>query len=176
MPQFGMHDIPMCHFEYRLRLSMHPFHLCIFEFIGCGIAQLSPNSVAQVSGFIALCSERNCVPSLSLFFSIFSMKYQEGLVYFSKREGFSKIVDVKSSNSGWHGKWMYYYGPDLELVRPCQHISEDVVDRVAKLKKFDMLTVNRFQGLDPVYTHNQLKDLKFLEEHNCKVFLLLFTV
>lgn len=41
MPEYGMHVIPFVYFEYGLRLPMHPFHLAVYEALGCGIAQLT---------------------------------------------------------------------------------------------------------------------------------------
>lgn len=38
MPEFGMHGIPSIHFEYGHRLLMHPFHLTLYEAVGCKIA------------------------------------------------------------------------------------------------------------------------------------------
>lgn len=46
MPKFEMHRILLIYFEYGLRLSMHPFHLTVYKEVGCGVAQLTPNSVA----------------------------------------------------------------------------------------------------------------------------------
>lgn len=86
MPYFGVQWIPMVRFELGLRLPMHPFHLAIFEELGCGVSQLTPNSVAQVSGFIARCVEMGYVPSIRLFFSNFGIKYARGQVYFEKIE------------------------------------------------------------------------------------------
>lgn len=43
MLEFGMHDIPWIWFEFGLTLPMHPFYQCMYEQIGCGGAQLSPN-------------------------------------------------------------------------------------------------------------------------------------
>lgn len=173
MPEYGMQGIPMVHFELGLRLPMHPFHLAIFEAVGCGISQLTPNSMAQVSGFIARCAEMGYVPSIRLFLSIFGIKYSRGQVYFDKLTGRSKIVDVRSSNSGWHGKWMYYYGPDLEFIPPCQKVSQKTIDYLTSMVKYDSIFLDRFQGDSPLYTHVQLKDSIFLENHNRKVLLLL---
>lgn len=64
MPEFGMHGIPLILFDYGLRLLMHPFHLAMYEAIRCGVAQLVPNIVAQVSGFIALFVEKDKIPSI----------------------------------------------------------------------------------------------------------------
>lgn len=38
IPEFGMQGIPLIMFEYGLRLPMSPFHLAMYETIGCGIA------------------------------------------------------------------------------------------------------------------------------------------
>lgn len=46
MPEYGMHRILLILFDYGLRLPMHPFHLAIYESIGCGMAQLVPKVVA----------------------------------------------------------------------------------------------------------------------------------
>lgn len=46
MPEYGMHGIPFLYFEFGLRLPMHSFHLAIYEALGCGIAQVTPNSIA----------------------------------------------------------------------------------------------------------------------------------
>lgn len=113
MPEYGMHGIPLVLFEYGFRLPMHPFHLAFFEAVGCGIAQLVPNAMAQISGFIALCVEKNRVPSMKLFLSIYGVRYSGGQVYVDTHNGRSKIVNVKSSNSGYHPRWVYFYGPDL---------------------------------------------------------------
>lgn len=68
IPEYGVHGIPLILFDYGLRLSMHPFYLAMYEAIGCGVAQLVPNVVAQVSRFIALCDEKDRIPSIRLFF------------------------------------------------------------------------------------------------------------
>lgn len=98
---------------------MYPFHLAMYEAIGCGVAQLTPNYVAQVSGFIALCVEKKMVPSIRFFSSIYGVRYTCGQVFFDTRSKRPKIVSVRSSNSGYHSKWLYFYGRDLEFVRPC---------------------------------------------------------
>lgn len=168
IPEFGMHGIPLILFEYGLHLPMHPFHLSLYEAIGCGVAQLVPNAVAQVSGFIALCHEKNRIPSLKLFFSIYGVRYSSGQVYVDTRTGRSKIVSVKSSNSGYHPRWVYFHGPDLECVRPCRAISKATIDYLNNLEKYDKEYLDSFQGQRPVYGHLQLKDMKFLVEHSRK--------
>ncbi|KAL8126296.1 hypothetical protein AgCh_013546 [Apium graveolens] len=48
MPEFGMYGIPLILFHFGLRLSMY-FFKAMYEAIGCGVGQLAPNSVAQLS-------------------------------------------------------------------------------------------------------------------------------
>ncbi|KAK1380738.1 hypothetical protein POM88_027482 [Heracleum sosnowskyi] len=83
MPEYGMHRILLIYFNYGFRLPMHPFFLVIFEAIGCGVAQMTPNVVAQISGFIARYVEVDRVPSLNLFFSIYSIHYTSDEVLFA---------------------------------------------------------------------------------------------
>lgn len=100
MPEFGMHGIPLILFEYGLRF------LTMYEAIDCGVAQLNPNSVAQVSGFIALCVEKGRIPSIRLFFSIYGVHFTGGQVFFDTKSKRPKIISVRSSNSGYYPKWI----------------------------------------------------------------------
>lgn len=168
IPEFGMQGIPLIMFEYGLRLLVSPFHLAMYEAIGCGIAQLVPNAVAQVSGFIALCDEKERIPSIRLFFSIYGIRYQNGQVYFDTRNKRSKIVSVRSSNFGYHSKWVYFYGLDLEFVRTCRRVSKATIDYLNNLEKLETEYLDSFLGSRPVFTHLDLKSTKFLEEHRRK--------
>lgn len=105
-----------------------------------------PNSVAQVSGFIALCKEKNIIPSIRLFFSIYGIRYKNGQVYFDTISKHPKIVSVRLSNSGYHPKWMFFYGRDLEFVRPCRKVSEATIEYLNSLEKYDVDYLNSFQG------------------------------
>lgn len=167
-PEFGMHGIPKIHFEFGLRLPMHPFHLAVFEALGCGVAQIVPNSIAQMSGFVALCAEKNRVPELRLFFSLYGIRYSEGQVYFEKLTRRAKIVSVLSSNSGWHGKWLFWYGPDLELIRPCGEVSRAAIDALHSLEKYSVEELDEFQGANSWFTLADLKNERFLASHNRK--------
>lgn len=137
----------------------------MYKAIGCGIAQLVPNDVAQISGFIALCVEKNRILSLKLFLSIYGVGYLKGQVFVDTRPGRSKIVSVKSSNSGYYSRWIYFYEPDLEFVRPYRSISKATIDCLNNLEKYDRAHLDSFQGSRPVYDHLQLKSVTFLTEH-----------
>ena len=41
----GLHVIPLLWFDFGFSLPMHPFFGVVYEALGCGIAQLSPNSL-----------------------------------------------------------------------------------------------------------------------------------
>ena len=117
-PEPGLHVVPLLWFDFGFRLPMHPFFGVVYEALGCGIAQLSPNSLIQVSGVIARCAELNVLPSLELLFSIFRVKNSGGQLYLDKKAGRVRLVDAPTSNSGWHSKWMYFWGAELERIPP----------------------------------------------------------
>lgn len=170
MLEYGMHRIPLIYFEYGLRLPMYPFHLAVYEALGCGITQLTPNSIAQMSGFVARCAELRRIPTLRLFFFHYGIKHASGQIYFDKRLGRSRIVNVRSSNSGYHGKWLYFHGPDLEFIKPCGKVSKEAIDRLTKMEKYDNDFLDNFQGQSSLYDHTHLKNAKFLEEHNRNIY------
>lgn len=82
----------------------------------------------------------------------------------------SKIVCVRSSNSGYHPRWIYFYRPDLEFVRPCREVTKSTVDYLNNLEKYNVEYLDSFQGSRPVYTYLDLKDNRFLEGHEHKAF------
>lgn len=85
-------------------------------------------------------------------------------MYVDTRSGRSKVVSVKSSNSGYHPRWVYFYGPNLEFVRPCRAISKATIDYINKLDKYNNAYLDSFQGRETFYGHLQLKDEGFF---NC---------
>ncbi|KAL8110831.1 hypothetical protein AgCh_026537 [Apium graveolens] len=168
MPEFGMHGVAMIMFQFGLRLPMHPFFLTMYEAIGCGLGQLTPNSVAQLSGFVALCCDKGRLPTLKLFFSIYGVRYYGGQVYFDSRHRRMKVVSVRSSNSGYHSQWLYVGGPDLEFVKPCGKVSQGTIDYLNNMEKHDTAYLDEFHGSRTWYTHLDLKDSGFLGMHDCK--------
>ncbi|KAL8090668.1 hypothetical protein AgCh_039923 [Apium graveolens] len=166
MPEFGMHGVAMIMFQFGLRLPMHPFFLTMYEAIGCGLGQLTPNSIAQLSGFVALCCDKGRSPTLKLFFSIYGVRYYGGQVYFDSRHRRMKIVNVRSSNSGYHSQWLYVGGPDLEFVKPCGKVSQGTIDYLNNMEKHDTAYLDEFHGSRTWYTHLDLKDSGFLEMHD----------
>ena len=167
-PEVGFHAVHMIWFDYGFRLPMHPFFLSIYKAIGCGLAQLAPNSVSQISGFIARCAERRVLPTLSLFFSIYRAKYSGCQVYLDKLPGCVALVKTPSSNSGWHPRWLYLGGIDLQLIDPGVEVPPQRLKDLNDLPKVSPEALSNFLGVRPRYTHRAFRDLTFLECHNCK--------
>lgn len=117
-PQAGWHAVPSVFFEFGLRIPMHPFFPLLFDALGCGFAQLTPNSFAQVMGVIARCRELKALPSLELLFAIFRVKSIGGQVYLDKKTGRTRLVRVPLSNSGWQAKWSYLEGGEFVNMKP----------------------------------------------------------
>lgn len=115
-----------------------------------------------------MCAEKNKVPSLKILLSIYGVQYLSGQVYVDTRTGQSKIVSVKSSNSGYHPRWVYFYGPDLESVRPCRAINKASIDYLNNLEKYDNVYLDSFQGREPVYGHLKSKNEDFFTGHSRK--------
>lgn len=82
----------------------------------------------------------------------------------------SKIVGVRSSNSGYHPKWIYFYGPDLKFIRPCREVTKSTLDNLNNLEKYGVEYLDSFQGSRLVYTYLDMKDNRFSEGHQRKVF------
>lgn len=93
-------------------------------------------------------------------------------MYFDTRSKRSKIVNIRSSNSGYHPRWIYLHGPDLEFVRPCRSVTDDTNYYLNSLEKYDVDYLDAFQGYRPLFSHLDLKNNKFLEEHSRKSFLM----
>lgn len=144
-----------------------PFTWIILR-IGYGVAQLVPNVVAQMTGCIAYCAEKGRIPSIQLFFSIYGVHSSTGQVYFDTRIKGSTIVDVKSSNSGYHRKWVFVYGPDLEYVKSCGPVSRGTLDFLNGMDKYDSEFICSVLGKGFKYSHYQFKRNDFMESHNRK--------
>lgn len=92
-------------------------------------------------------------------------------MYFDTRIRRSKIVSVGSSNSGYHPKLLYLYGPNSEFVRPCRKVTKATINYLNGLEKYDTEYLDSFQGSKPIYTHLELKDARCLEGHHRKGYL-----
>lgn len=90
--------------------------MTLYEALGCGISQLSPNTVWQVSGYIARCTEEEIEPELNHFMSIYRFKYCNGQIYTYKQKDCLMLVTCPSTNQGWHSEFTFLSGPDLKVV------------------------------------------------------------
>lgn len=167
-PREGWQAIPLLFFEYGFRLPMHPFFGVVYEALGCGLAQLSPNAIIQIVGFIARCHEKGELPSLELLFSIYRVKNTNGLLYLDRKAGRVRIVDAPSSNTIWHSQWTYMEGDDLSLVRPWSVIPKWRLKELNQMPSLPEDFLNDFHGETEPYNTDTLSDIKFLTKHCCK--------
>lgn len=175
MPQKGWQAIPLLFFELGFRLPMHPLFSALFELLGCGVAQLAPNAVVQICGVIAQSFEKKKVPSLDLLLSIYRVKYAGGQFYLDKKPGRVRLVDVRSSNTGWHGRWGYFAGGELEKVGPWSDISKDWLYELNYLPGLPDEFLDSFLQRKKKFSSEDFTKNDFLVTHCCKR-LLLFDV
>lgn len=167
-PLPGWQSIPDLWFLHGLCLPMHPSFEDVLGSLVCGIGQLSPNLVLQISGFIAHCHELNRYPTLNLFFSIYRLKSTGVQVYFDARAGYSKLMSTPSSDSGWHPKWEWYEGGELNRISSWRRLSPDVVKSLGNVASAGSINLSAFCGMSRRYSAGQFADVGFLCSHSCK--------
>ena len=171
-PKAGWHAVPSIFFDFGLRIPMHPFLPLLFDALGCGFAQLSPNSFAQVMGVIARCRELKALPSLELLFAIFRVKSIGGQVYLDKKTGRSRLVSVPLSNSGWQAKWSYLEGGEFEGMKPWSVVPRSRMQALSDLPhSFSASFLNDFHGKTELYKIHEFADIDFLSARSCKIFV-----
>lgn len=84
--------------------------------LGCGVAQLAPNVVTQISGVIVRCHELEKVPTVDLLLPIFRVKNVGSQLYLNKKPNRVRLVDVRPSHTGWHEKRSSLVGLTLTLL------------------------------------------------------------
>lgn len=147
---------------------MHPFFEEVLTAVGCGISQLSPNLVLQISGFIARCHELRRYPTLDLFFGIYHLKSTGAQVYFDAKAGCCKLVATPSSNSGWHLKWAWYEGCEIGRISPWRRLIPDVVKSLGDKAYVGLVDLGVFCGVSSRYQAGQFADVGFLCSHSRK--------
>lgn len=168
-PVKGWQAIPMIFFELGFRLPMHPLFSAVFEVLGCGIAQLSPNAVAQITGVAALAHELKEDPTLELLFSLFRVKNLGGQLYLDKKVGRARTVNVRSSNSGWHTKWLYFEGPGLERIGAWKDVSKVWLKTFNHLPLLPDVTLRKFYGDEEKFTSEDFAKDIFLARRCSKI-------
>lgn len=168
MPKKGWQAIPFLFFELGFRLPMHPLFAALLKLLGCGVAQLSPNAVVQICGVIAQSHDVGKVPTVDLLLSIFMVKYTGGQFYLDKKPNQTRLVDVRSSNNGWHGKWGYFSGGELESVSPWSDISKDWLYELNHLPGLPESVLDTFYGEKKTFSMEDFAKKDFLVSHCCK--------
>lgn len=172
MPQKGWQAIPLLFFELGFRLPMHPLFSALLELLGCGVAQLAPNAVVQVCGVIAQSFEKGKVPTIDLLLSIYRVKYAGGQFYLDKKPGRVRLVDVRSSNTGWHDRWAYYAGGELELVSPWSDVSKDWLHELNHFPGLLDIVLTAFLEREKMFSSEDFTKNDFLISHCCKALYL----
>lgn len=169
-PQPGWQAIPLLFFELGFHLPMHPLFSAVLQVLGCGIAQLAPNAVAQITGVGARAHEMKVEPSTDLLFSVFRVKNSGGQLYLDKKGKQARLVDVRTSNSSYHTKWLYFEGPGLELVKPWNDVSKAWLRAVNNLPSFPDASLKRFHGSEEKFTTEDFARGGFLAKRRSKNF------
>ena len=172
MPQEGWQAIPFVFFELGFRLPMHPLFAAFLKLLGCGIAQLSPNAVVQICGVIARSHDKKKIPTVDLLLSIYRVKYGGGQLYLDKKSGRTRLVNVKTSNNGWHGKWAYFAGGELGFVGPWSGVSRDWLYELNHMPGLPESVLALFSGEDVTFSTEDFTKNEFLVSHCCKILFL----
>ena len=170
-PIKGWQAIPLLFFELGFRLPMHPLFSAVFEVLGCGIGQLSPNAVAQVTGVAARAHEVKEEPTLELLFSLFRVKNSSGQLYLDKKGRRVRVVDVRSSNSGCHTKWLYFEGPGLEKVQTWNDVSKTWLKTLNHLPALPDSVLRKFRGDEAKFSSENFAKNEFLAKRCSKIFV-----
>ena len=168
-PHEGWQAIPFLFFELGFRLPMHPLFAAFFKLLGCGVAQLSPNAVVQICGVIARSHDKGKVPTVDLLLSLYRVKYSGGQFYLDKKSGQTRLVNVRTSNNGWHNKWVYFAGGELGLVSPWGEVSKDWLYELNHLPGFPDSVLDLFRGKDATFSTEDFTKNDFLISHCCKI-------
>lgn len=172
MPQEGWQAIPFIFFELGFRLPMHPVFAVLFKLLGCGIAQLSPNAVVQICGVIARSHDKGKIPTVDLLLSLYRVKYGSGQLYLDKKPGCTCLVDVRSSNNGWHGKCAYFAGGELGSVGPWSDVSKNWLHELNHLSGLLDSVLDLFREKKGEFSTEDFTKHDFLVSRCCKILFL----
>ena len=85
-------------------------------------------------------------------------------------------MDVRTSNSGYHTKWLYFEGPGLELVKPWNNVSKAWLKSINHLPSLPDASLKLFHGSEEKFTSEDFAKGGFLAKRRSKnfVFLILY--
>lgn len=169
--------IPLEHFRAGLRLPLHRFFYTLFADMKLALGQLGPNSIRKICAFIARCSELGLEPTLSLFWSLHRLQGSRDYYPLQELHWVGKglggvLVDVPSTNKGWHEEFAMFKGGDLGCL-PGYSIPDGAlggIKRSEKLKEEEELEAKKFVGrrLKGLWSERHFRMVSFLVSHNCK--------
>ena len=175
-PKEGWQGVPLIFFDMGFRLPMHPLFAAVYRVLCCGIAQLAPNAIAQISGVIARCHDLEKIPTVDLLLSIYQFKSAGGQLYLDKKPKRVRLVNVRPSHSGWQERWAYLVGGDLGSVGPWNDVSQSWLRVINSMpSSFTDEYLKSFHGTTEQFSSDQLSKEEFLETHCRKDFVSLLS-
>ena len=97
-------------FDNGLRFPLHPFIKGVLQHFNVCLSQLSPNCWGILVGLLVFFRDKGFgVPSIALFFDLFSVKESvEGFLYFSRRADAPLVIfDLPSSHRLWKERYFF---------------------------------------------------------------------
>lgn len=79
-----------------------------------------------------------------------------------------KLVTTPSSNSGWHSKWLWYDGGEMNRISPWRRLNPDVVKTLSDAFSTSVIDLSAFCGVSSRYSPGHFTDVGVLCSHSCK--------
>ncbi|XP_056691732.1 uncharacterized protein [Spinacia oleracea] len=102
-----------------MRFPPHPFVVEVLDGFNIGVAQLTPNSWADIFGYIAKCALNNVEPSFNAFLHLVSLSRSpsaaKGWFNLSSRGTYQIVVGKLSKWHMWRKRWVVFYTDDQEM-------------------------------------------------------------
>ncbi|XP_056684999.1 uncharacterized protein [Spinacia oleracea] len=102
-----------------MRFPPHPFVVEVLDGFNIGVAQLTPNSWADIFGYIAKCALNDVEPSFNAFLHLVSLSRSpsaaKGWFNLSSRGTYQTVVGKLSKWHMWRKRWVVFYTDDQEM-------------------------------------------------------------
>lgn len=123
-PPAGCTAVHKAHFELGLRFPLHPFFEVLLRSYNLALCNLTPNSVAAMVAFVAICDLLGVVPTPTLWRNLFKLTpvtaspYGYGWWSFQIRKGLKVAWDLSTHVKVFRGEFVFvYYGREWGVPR-----------------------------------------------------------
>lgn len=128
-------------FKAGLRLPLHPFILNLLDRYELVPAQLVPNSIRTIVGFLVLCHLHGIEASLSLFRYFYTLRKQAEWCSFAPRPSRALRLYLSTSIKGWKDRFFF---ADVKRVKGRWGIPNTLLNKDSSIhpkdrEAFDML-------------------------------------